>query len=154
MASIYDGIAQPGRGFSHSRNIPNLFGPYSIDYALKKTGRKGGFLFTKFVTVIYESLLLSQGGSTLILILIYKNLQEWGAGIVSDNTNTNKNSTTIVSVLHLSKFVLEYVATRKLPKAEAKPWTRQPTVLMKMDIEGMNTLLKHSVSGIVLIDLR
>ena len=56
---------------------------------------------------------------------------------MSDNTNTEENSTTTVSVLRLSKFVLDTVATRELPKAEDKPWTRQPTVLMKLDIEGV-----------------
>ena len=62
--------------------------------------------------------------------------QEWGAGIVSDNVNTKKNSTATVKVLHLSEFVLQVVARRKLPKAIDKPWSRQPTVLMKLDIEG------------------
>ena len=56
---------------------------------------------------------------------------------MSDNTNTEENSTTTVSVLRLSKFVLDTVATRELPKADEKPWTRRPTVLMKLDIEGV-----------------
>ena len=63
--------------------------------------------------------------------------QEWGAGIVSDNTNTEDKSNTTVNVLRLSKFVLETVAVRELPKAMNKPWTRKPTVLMKLDIEGV-----------------
>ena len=68
--------------------------------------------------------------------LKYKASQEWGAGIVSDNVNTEDNSNTRVNVLRLSKFVLETVATRELPMVKDKPWTRKPTVLMKMDIEG------------------
>ena len=68
--------------------------------------------------------------------LISKSSQEWGAGIVSDNINAGDNSNTTVNVLHLSKFVLETVATRQLPTVKDKPWTREPTVLMKMDIEG------------------
>ena len=63
------------------------------------------------------------------------NQQEWGAGIVSENTNIGKNSTATVAVLRLSKFVLDVVAKRDLPKA--LKWTRPPTVLMKLDIEGM-----------------
>ena len=55
---------------------------------------------------------------------------------MSDNVNTKKNSTATVNVLHLSEFVLQFVARRKLPKAIDKPWSRQPTVLMKLDIEG------------------
>ena len=63
------------------------------------------------------------------------NQQEWGAGIVSDNTNIVENSTATVAVLRLSKFVLDVVAKRILPKA--LKWTRPPTVLMKLDIEGV-----------------
>ena len=63
------------------------------------------------------------------------NQQEWGAGIVSENTNIGKNSMATVAVLRLSKFVLDVVAKRDLPKA--LKWTRPPTVLMKLDIEGM-----------------
>ena len=55
---------------------------------------------------------------------------------MSDNVNTEDNSNTTVNVLRLSKFVLETVATRELPTVNDKPWTRKPTVLMKMDIEG------------------
>ena len=73
--------------------------------------------------------------------------QEWGAGIVSDNTNTEENSTTTVNVLRLSEFILDTVATRELPKAENnKPWTREPTVLMKLDIEGV----KYSAGRMVI----
>ena len=56
---------------------------------------------------------------------------------MSDNTNTEENSTITVNVLRLSKFILDTVATRELPKAENMPWTRDPTVLMKLDIEGV-----------------
>ena len=55
---------------------------------------------------------------------------------MSDNINTEDDSNTTVNVLRLSKFVLETVATRELPKVKDKPWSREPTVLMKMDIEG------------------
>ena len=55
---------------------------------------------------------------------------------MSDNVNTEDNSNTTVNVLRLSKFVLETVAMRELPMVKDKPWTRKPTVLMKMDIEG------------------
>ena len=68
----------------------------------------------------------------------YKFLQEWGAGIVNDNTNTEDDSNITVNVLHLSKYVLDTVAKRELPKAKNKTWTREPTVLMKLDIEGVN----------------
>ena len=64
--------------------------------------------------------------------------QEWGAGIVSDNTNIVENSTATVAVLRLSTFVQDVVAKRILPKDSAKvKWTRPPTVLMKLDIEGV-----------------
>ena len=66
-------------------------------------------------------------------MVIYQ--QEWGAGIVSDNNNVGENSTATVAVLRLSKFVLDVVAKRDLPKA--LKWTRPPTVVMKLDIEGM-----------------
>ena len=72
----------------------------------------------------------------------YKFLQEWGAGIVGDNTNTEDHSNTTVNVLHLSKYVLDTVAKRELPKAKNKAWTRGPTVLMKLDIEGVNNWCK------------
>ena len=68
--------------------------------------------------------------------LTSKSSQEWGAGIVSDNINAEDNSKTRVNVLRLSKFILDTVATRKLPMVNNKSWTREPTVLMKMDIEG------------------
>ena len=55
---------------------------------------------------------------------------------MSDNINAGDNSNTTVNVLHLSKFPIETVATRELPTVKDKPWTREPTVLMKMDIEG------------------
>ena len=56
---------------------------------------------------------------------------------MSDNTNTEDKSTISVNVLRLSQFVLDTVATRELPEPEGnKPWTRKPTVLMKLDIEG------------------
>ena len=75
----------------------------------------------------------------LVLVIFFTSElpQEWGAGIVSDNTNTEDKSNTTVNVLRLSKFVLETVAVRELPKAMNKPWTRKPTVLMKLDIEGV-----------------
>ena len=66
---------------------------------------------------------------------MFINQQEWGAGIVSDNTNIGENSTATVAVIRLSKFVLDVVAKRNLPKA--LKWTRPPTVLMKLDIEGV-----------------
>ena len=62
--------------------------------------------------------------------------QEWGAGIVSDNVNTGSNSSAQVKVVRLSEFVLSTVAKRRLPGPLDKPWTRPPTVLMKLDIEG------------------
>ena len=65
--------------------------------------------------------------------------QEWGAGIVKDNINTEEKPKTTVNVLRLSKFVLETVAVRELPKATTKPWTKKPTVLMKLDIEGVKS---------------
>ena len=34
--------------------------------------------------------------------------------------------------------MLDTVAKRELPKAKNKTWTREPTVLMKLDIEGEN----------------
>ena len=68
--------------------------------------------------------------------LKYKASQEWGAGIVSDNVNIEDKSNTRVNVLRLSKFILDTVATRELPMVKNKSWTREPTVLMKMDIEG------------------
>ena len=55
---------------------------------------------------------------------------------MSDNINADDNSKPRVNVLHLSKFILETVATRELPMVKEKSWTREPTVLMKMDIEG------------------
>ena len=55
---------------------------------------------------------------------------------MSDNINADDNSKPRVNVLHLSKFILETVATRELPMVKNKSWTREPTVLMKMDIEG------------------
>ena len=55
---------------------------------------------------------------------------------MSDNINADDNSKPRVNVLRLSKFILDTVATRKLPMVKNKSWTREPTVLMKMDIEG------------------
>ena len=57
---------------------------------------------------------------------------------MSDNINADDNSKPRVNVLRLSKFVLESVAMRELPKIMNKPWTREPKVLMKLDIEGVN----------------
>ena len=68
---------------------------------------------------------------------------------MSDNTNTEVNSTTTVNVLRLSKFVLDSVATRELPKAVSRPWTRQPTVLMKLDIEGTKVVFLTNIQSIV-----
>ena len=65
---------------------------------------------------------------------------------MSDNTNTEENSTTTVNVLRLSKFILDTVATRELPKTQNMPWTRDPTVLMKLDIEGV----KYSAGRMVI----
>ena len=66
---------------------------------------------------------------------------------MSDNTNTEVNSTTTVNVLRLSKFVLDSVATRELPKAVSRPWTRQPTVLMKLDIEGTKVVFLTNIQS-------
>ena len=41
-----------------------------------------------------------------------------------------------MKVIRLSEFVLSTVAKRRLPWHVDKPWTRSPTVLMKLDIEG------------------
>ena len=57
---------------------------------------------------------------------------------MSDNVNTGSNSSAQVKVIRLSEFVLSTVAKRRLPGPGPvdKPWTRPPTVLMKLDIEG------------------
>ena len=64
--------------------------------------------------------------------------QEWATAIVFDgNHHDKKSSTSTVNVLRLSEFVLSTVAKRRLPQEPAnKPWTRPPTVVMKLDIEG------------------
>ena len=55
-----------------------------------------------------------------------------------------------MNVLRLSKFVLETVALRELPKAMNKPWTRKPTVLMKLDIEGVEFVITDlSARGVI-----
>ena len=67
------------------------------------------------------------------------NQQDWGASIVGKIPDIGKNSTVTVDVLRLSKFVLDVVAKRDLPKA--LKFLRPPTVLMKLDIEGVSLFI-------------
>ena len=52
-------------------------------------------------------------------------------------TKWNHPKTVNVRVTRLSEFILDAVATRKVPpKSGTEMWKRPPTVLMKLDIEG------------------
>ena len=71
--------------------------------------------------------------------------KEWGAGIVSDNNNIMKNTTAAIKVIRLSEFVLNVVAKRLLPNVVNR--TRPPTVLMKLDIEGLAMIIFYYKAG-------
>ena len=61
-------------------------------------------------------------------------LQEWSSGIVlNKRKHKDKKSTAMVNVIRLSEFILSTVAKRRLPESS---FSKAPTVVMKMDIEG------------------
>ena len=71
---------------------------------------------------------------------------EWGGGILAPNFNNiavePKHHNHNVTLIRLSEFLKDVVATRKLPKLQREgigskeTVSRQPRVVMKMDIEG------------------
>jgi len=69
--------------------------------------------------------------------------EEWGFSIHFHDGQSTTDQAVKVTVIDLSKWLQDVVLSRKIPQANEYDGDRQPTVIMKMDVEGSEYKTLH-----------